>query len=143
MAIQLTALPREIEDVITQSLEGVNNACLQMRQRGLTLLLPERVSFEIEIAQTDDDGTETKADTGTKKDTGTKTDTGTSTSLTTFGDINTTTDKSGGGFTNTRVPSGDEVSVTNIAHPSILTSSSGGDTTQEDMNQKTKENGTN
>jgi len=128
MAITITAKPEEIESSITQALEGVNNACLAMRQRGLTVILPERLDFELTIANSEATGASTK-DTSEK-------DGGSSVSTTTHGTSTQTASKTGGGHNTTTTPNGEEFSTTTITHPAVSTASSGGDDTRESMTQQ-------
>jgi len=87
MAITITAKPEEIESSITQALEGENNACLAMRQRGLTVILPERLDFELTIANSEAAGASTK-DTSEKD--------AQSNSTTTYGTSTQIANKTGG-----------------------------------------------
>ena len=128
MAIVITALPSEIEDSITQALEGVNNACLAMRQRGLTVLLPASLDFELSINNGSDTATDTKEST--------EKDAGVSTSVSSFGDAVQTSTKEGGGATTTRSPIGTETSKTTITHPEIRTDAGGGDGSKDITQQK-------
>jgi len=140
MAIIITALPSEIEDSITQALEGVNNACLAMRQRGLTVLLPASLDFELSINNGSDTGnntgTSTKTDTATDTKESTEKDAGVSTSVSSFGDAVQTSTKEGGGATTTRSPIGTENSTTTITHPAIRTDAGGGDGSKDITQQK-------
>jgi len=126
MAITITAKPEEIESSITQALEGVNNACLAMRQRGLTVILPERLDFELTIANSEAAGASTK-DTSEKD--------AQSNSTTTYGTSTQIANKTGGGHNTTNSPNGSDRSTTSITHPAVQTAASGGDDTDERMTQ--------
>ena len=135
MAIVITALPSELEDAIKQSMEAVNNACLEMRQRGFTVLLPASLDFEVTISNDANAGTDVKEGSDTS---GTVTGTpSTTTSTVTSAESTQLVDKTGGNSTSVTTPSGVAgTSNTIITHPQVITTSGGGDSQSEEMTQE-------
>jgi hypothetical protein len=135
MPIVITATPSQLEDSITQALEAVNNSCLAMRQRGLTVLLPTQIDFEVTINNGSDTGLQVKDG----EDTTGSVDGTISTVESTTASAQSTqlTDKTGGDSTSVTAPSGaGGTSNTTITHPNVVTTSSGSDTNKEDMTQQ-------
>lgn len=123
MIVEITKLKEAIE----QALREVNDACLQMRNEGVVVLLPESIDFEVQMV-TDNDinavsrtGTESEAD-------------GSTTTLREqlSPDVESS-DSSGEAVKTERAPTTSGSETTVITHPSVQTAGSGADNSDENV----------
>jgi hypothetical protein len=114
----------KLKEAVEQCLQELNDACYQMRQEGLVVLLPEYVEFQVNMVTNGDINAVPRGVTEAVND-------GTEVTLREQleSDVESA-DKSGESFLTTRTPtSGAE--QTTITHPSQTTQASGGDDAEE------------
>lgn len=118
----------KLQEAIIQCMEEINDACLNLRNQGITVLLPEYVDFEVNMVTGDDinvvsrTSSEAEADGGTVVTTRQQTTPDTSSST-----------RSGENFTTTKNPT-QGIEVTTIGHPAVRTQQGGGDSSEEEVN---------
>lgn len=105
----------KLKIAIIQSLEEINDACFDLRQQGVGVLLPEFIDFEVQLV-TDINAVERKA---VKVSDGTKDDTTSSTKASTS--------------------SSTSLSTTTIDHPGVRTTQGGSDSNREKVTIKYKQ----
>ena len=117
----------KLQEAIIQTLREVNDACLQMRQEGITVLLPEAIEFTANLVTGNDINVVPRTTTEIDIDGGTVT-----TLRQQVTPDTSTVRKSGESFrtTSERGPTTENATIT---HPSVQTASGGGDTATEQV----------
>ena len=112
----------KLKAAIKQAVEEINDAALDLRDDGITVLMPEFIDFEVSLVT--DLNAVNRTETRTE-------DNGTTTTTTSQSTPDTQTRVTSGGDTQTRrLPTGG-TETTTITHPSIITTGSGADNSDE------------
>lgn len=126
MIVQISKLKEAVEQVIRE----VNDACLQMRNEGVTCLLPEEI--EIEAVVVTDTNTISRTQTESEND-------GSVTTLREqLAEDTETRTTSGEGMRTERVPTAQN-ETQRITHPAVQTAGSGADNSTEDVSYEYEE----